>query len=205
MKTIRLSVSDIRDAPLNTSIDTKVVLLIRDPRASLTSIWASPRSWEKRFYSPNITCLKLLSNVRDYRSHIIKKFDQETLKRNPPIKLIRFEDLVENRDKVVKDLFQFLNLSSFSSFVLQKIKKQGISKKSTKNQLISRIRVNNAVAQRNTGGLEQKIQEASKDPKQSNSFHFIIAYRVARLNTELIKLVLNFRAGSCQNKTAPKS
>ena len=172
MKEIRLSVSDMKETLLNATNDVKVVLLIRDPRASLTSIWASPQRWERQFSTASITCFKLLDNFRDYE-YIVNKFNQESPHQKPPIKLIRYEELVDNRAKIVEDLFQYLNLSTFSNYVLQRIKASHVIKDIPKtikpNKRMGQIGKTGNEIQSDTGTSKEKIQTVSKDRKQGKN------------------------------------
>ena len=109
MKTIRLEVDDLTEI----DPDLKVIVLFRDPRAIMTSIKLTPDFWTDENQNENYICSKINQNMAE-----LKKLKSASSR----IKFVRYEDFVDQSEKTIEDLYEFLNISYLLPFTRQAIK-----------------------------------------------------------------------------------
>ena len=82
--------------------DYKVIVLFRDPRAIETSISVSPDPWTKELTNEFYMCSKIVKNYKTFEK--MKNFKSR-------IKMIKYEDFVENKFDTIHTIYNFLNIT----------------------------------------------------------------------------------------------
>ena len=115
MKTIRLDVDELIEdfnKEENSLIDPdcKVIMLFRDPRAILTSIMLSPDYWPSDAAEEEFICKRMVKNL-----DAIENAPQLLKSR---VRILKYEDFVDNREMLASELYKFLNISYLLRFPL---------------------------------------------------------------------------------------
>lgn len=120
VKCIRLRLCELTSAISNDEnrhleglAGTKIILLVRDPRAVLTSISFAPDHWEQKFRNASRVCLNILQDL-DAWSEMHFKND---------IFLLKYEDLASSPKQVSSNLAQFLETPELINLIHSEIKK----------------------------------------------------------------------------------
>jgi hypothetical protein len=95
--------------------DAKIIYMVRDPRSVLLS---HKYKWKRKFLGANkITLIEAIRSYFIYHPYTTSKFwvaaARESVKwqDHKNVMFIRFEDLVENPDKLIKDMCHFLSIN----------------------------------------------------------------------------------------------
>ena len=101
LKSIRLDLTELKSFVNQTSY--KIVVLFRDPRAIMNSIELSPDFWTNENHDHNFICQKLSRNFQEAKNLQLKYPDK--------VRILKYEDFIEEKLKTVKDLYDFLGIS----------------------------------------------------------------------------------------------
>ena len=114
IKTIRLEFTEFSEFFLKNSKNLKIIFLLRDPRAIINSINLSPDFWPEENHNLKLICDKNLKNFLKAKK-LQKLFPGK-------IEILKYEDFIENKLKIIEKLYEFLNISYLLPFAKNNLK-----------------------------------------------------------------------------------
>ena len=101
LKSIRLDSKELKNFMNQTNF--KIIVLFRDPRAIMNSIELSPDFWTYENHNYNFICQRLSRNFQEAKNLQLNYPDR--------IRILKYEDFIEDKMKTIHDLYEFLGIS----------------------------------------------------------------------------------------------
>ena len=114
MKTIRLELAELPEKYLKNSSNLKIIFLLRDPRAIINSINLSPDFWPEENHNLGLICDKNSKNF--FKAQKLQKLFPNK------IKILKYEDFIDNKLQTLGKLYDFLNISYLLPFAKNNLK-----------------------------------------------------------------------------------